>query len=253
MTLSDILKEMQIQQGFREADLTPQVIGNRIPGAELARVDALAIAKRQAVDRIEELRNLYDKAIYSSSAVVFVVGDAAKRQAFAEAAAADDALAVSSDSFFQGIAGAAMARMSAARIINAAVSQEIVELVAQAIGKFAPGTFIAYPRMPSQFVDSIVRDPKEMLMIVKMTAKPTVEVPLSVTWLERNVANLAFAQKFTAEPLAVVVSVDDMEDFPAWQMYFLRNCPRVTVNVDEGTLEDQLKEAKEALSKAFGS
>lgn len=253
MTLTEILTEMQTQEGFQNADLTPQVINGTVPGVEIARVDALAIAKRQANERLEELRNLYDRTVYQTSVVIFVTGAPDKQKAFLEAATKEDAVCVQSDAFYRSIAAAAKARMSAASIVNTAVSTEIVNQLARALGEFAPNTFLQYPKMPPQYIDSVVKSEDELLAVVKATAKPTVEIPLNVTWLERNVANLAYAQKFAAEPLAVVVAIEDPADVQTWKAYFLPRCIRVVVDANEGTTEDQLQKAKAQLNEAVGS
>lgn len=253
MTLTEILTEIQTQEGFKDADLTPQPINGQVPGSEIARVDALAIAKRQATERIEELRNLYDRTVYQTSVVMFVTGDEEKQKAFMEAATKEDAVCMKSDAFYRAIAASAKARMSMASIVNTSVSSEITEQIARALGQYAPNTFLQYPRMPAQYIDSVVKTETELVKIVKDTAKPTVEVPLNVTWLERNVAGLAFSQRFAAEPLAVVVGIEDATDLQAWKTYFLPRCVRVVIDANEGTTEDQVQKAKDQLKEATGS
>jgi hypothetical protein len=90
-----------------------------------------------------------------------------------------------------------------------------------------------------------------MLAIVKATAATCVEVPLSVTWLERNVSNLAFEQRFSDEPLAIVVGIEDAKDLDSWKQYFLNRCPRVVVDLNEGSVEEKINEAKQKLNEVF--
>lgn len=253
MTLTEILNEIKTQKGFQNADLEPQIIHGQVPGQEMARVAALAIAKRQSVERIEELRNIYDRTIYQNSAVILVTGSAAARKSLLAATADDDALAVESDAFFKRIAAAAEAQMSAQRVLTMNIGQVIVAGVAAGIAQFAASTFSQYPRFPGEYIDAVIRSSDEVLQAVKATAKPCTDIPLSITWLERNVAAMAYEQGFDSPPLAVVVSIEDPADLKSWESYFLPHSPSVTVNADDGSTEDVLATAKETLVTKMGT
>jgi hypothetical protein len=244
MTLSEILNEIENQKRLENEDTVPQPINGRVPLQEMARVEGLAIAKRQAADRIEELRNLYDRTIYRTSAVVFVTGTDENRSAFLKRAAKDDALCVTTDEFFRRIAEKVEERMVPRRVMSVNVGQDIVQHLARAINQLAPSTFTQYPRLPGQYLDSVIETSEEVLRIVKAVAKPCTEFPLAITWLERNVATLAFEQRFVEEPLAIIVGIDDSEEIPYWTSFFLQRSPSVLANADEGDVETVLTKAK---------
>lgn len=253
MNLAEILNEINIQKGFQAADLEPQVINGGIPQQEMARVNALAIAKRQAGDRIEELRNQYDRQVWASAAIVFVTGgDAKARTDFMARATENEAIVVDSEAFYKNIAARAEATMSGQRILSVAVGQEIVSDVARAIGNLAPGNFIQYPQLPARYIDAIFKTGAEVLEVVKAVAAPCTEKPLGITWLERNVAELAFAAGSSDDNLAIVVAVDASE-VDTWASYFMRGAPRFRVDLDELDVEAAMDYAKTRLSKLVKS
>jgi predicted DNA-binding protein with PD1-like motif len=254
VTLEQILKEIEVQRGFMNADIAPEVIQGKVPPQEMARVAALEIAKRQSKDRIEELRNQYDRQVLKSAAVVLAYGGTTDvKNAFVKAASDEDALCVDADALYKNIAANAETILSGARVMSASVSQYIVEAVAKAIGQLAPNQFEQYPRLPAQYVDTVVSSSEELLAIIKAVAKPCTQVPLSVTWLERNVANLAFQKGFSEEPLPVVVIVGDEAELPLWKSYFMAGAPRITLDLSVDSVEEQLESAKAQLGAILGS
>jgi ribonuclease D len=251
MSLSDILQQIKTEEGFQNADLNPEVINGRIPPQEIARVQALEIAKRQAKDNIANLRDQYDRQVLSSSVIVLVVGGTPARQKeFTKLATDNEALCVDADAFYRNLAARAESRMSSQRIINTHVMQEITDSIAQMISSLAPRSFTQYPRVPTEFVDSVLQSPEEVVNVVKKTARATNDIPLGIIWLERNVTSIAFSQKFEAEPMAVVVNVGAKEEVQDWTNYFMPRSVRVTVDLDKvATIPELLTEAKNELRR----
>ena len=230
-SLAKIFEDIKVQQACQAAEVAPNVIQGKIPPSEMARVTGLELAKKQAGPEIERLRAEYNKLIFSSSAIIFVTGDDDKAKAFAELAKEDEALVVESDELWRRLARQAEDIMGPGRILNASVCGQIVRSVAQVLAHFQFRN-VSYPQVLMGFIDSVATTEGEVAQVVKATMKKSTDDPVNVWWVAQDVANRAFAQDFTNEPLPVVVVIKADDDVAGWQRDFLPSCVRVSVDVD---------------------